>query len=297
MSDNMTNSTNCPEEKIISGILVAMYSIIFIGGVIGVIVMSFTLFKSNTRSVTTTAVINLIMVHGVFLLTIPFRIMYFVKNEWILGDPFCKIVSAMIHVHMYLSLLFYMITLVIRYLIYFKQKDKFEFYRKLHAVAASAAVWAVVVVVIFPLFFGQYGTSNTYNTSKCFHFQGEFNKLGVIILNYIVIALVFVMVCAFLCLQVCIIVGVVRKLQGPILAHQEFSAQMKSLFFVMVMVVCYLPYHMFRIYYLNHLSDCKIVMYNEICLSITAISCFDMLSFMVRSNYLKQWSVCTALRK
>nr|XP_033790842.1 probable G-protein coupled receptor 141 [Geotrypetes seraphini]XP_033790843.1 probable G-protein coupled receptor 141 [Geotrypetes seraphini]XP_033790844.1 probable G-protein coupled receptor 141 [Geotrypetes seraphini] len=295
MFDNITNSTNCPDNEVISYVLTALYSFIFIGGVTGITLMSFLLFQSNTRSVTTTAVINLIVVHGIFLLTVPFRILYYIKNEWLLGDDFCKLVSAMIHVHLYLSFIFYVITLVIRYLIFFNRKDKLEFYRTLHAVVASVAVWVLVVVIIFPLFFKEYGRNGKYDSSKCFQFQDEFMKLGVQILNYITIAIILAVVFAFLCMQICIIVGIVRKLQGPVLAYQEFCAQMKSLFFILVMFFCFVPYHIFRIYYVQNVNDCKIVKYNDICLSLTAISCFDMWSFVLQSNYFKQ-SKCMSLK-
>ncbi|XP_030059909.1 putative G-protein coupled receptor 141 [Microcaecilia unicolor] len=295
MADNITNDTNCLDDKVISHVLTAAYSFILIGGVTGITMMSYIVFQSNTRSVTTTAVINLIVVHGIFLLTVPFRILYYIRNEWVLGDDFCKFVSAMIHVHMYLSFIFYVTTLVIRYLIFFKRKDKLEFYRKLHAVAASTTVWVLILVIIFPLFFIQYGNNGKYDSSKCFQFQGEFMKLEVKVVNYIVIGTVLAVVCAFLCMQIYIIVGIVRKLQGPGACPPRILAQMKSLFFILVMVFSFMPYHIFRIYYIQNANDCRIVEYNEICLSLTAASCFDMWSFVIQSNLFKQ-SACTALK-
>lgn len=80
----------------------------------GIISILFLLVKMNTRSVTTTAVINLVVIHSVFLLTVPFRLIYLIENTWGFGLPFCKFVSAMLHIHMYLTFLFYVVILVIR---------------------------------------------------------------------------------------------------------------------------------------------------------------------------------------
>ncbi|KAL6035691.1 hypothetical protein STEG23_008646, partial [Scotinomys teguina] len=84
-----------------------------IGGLAGLISILFLLVKMNSRSVTTMAVINLVVVHGLFLMTVPFRLAYLIKGTWTFGLPFCKFVSAMLHIHMYLTFLFYVVILVI----------------------------------------------------------------------------------------------------------------------------------------------------------------------------------------
>ncbi|XP_054846891.1 probable G-protein coupled receptor 141 [Eublepharis macularius] len=281
-----------PTNSIWKAVLITIYTVVFIGGVCGTIKISFLLVKMNKLSVTTTAIINLVAVHSLFLATVPFRLYYYATDKWVFGQPFCKIVSAMIHIHMYLTFLFYVFVLVIRCLIFFKWKDKLEFYRNLHAVASSAAIWIVAVVIALPLIHC-YGTTGHYENATCFTFHQELKNDSVKALNYAVIALVVVITCTLLGLQVFIILKVVKKLSGAICSHQEFRAQFKSLIFVWVIILCFLPYHFFRIYYIQQYKEgSQLEIYNEIGLSITAISCLDLLSFVLSgSQFWRQKSI------
>ncbi|XP_007535585.1 probable G-protein coupled receptor 141 [Erinaceus europaeus] len=277
--------------------LTSLYCVVLIGGLAGVISILFLLVNMNTRSVTTTAVINLVVVHSVFLLTVPFRLFYLIKQTWKFGMPFCKFVSAMVHIHMYLTFLFYIIILVIRYLIFFKHKDKVEFYRKLHAVAASASIWLLVIVIVVPLIASHYGNYGKYDEEHCFKFQKELLNIYVRVINYLIVISVIAIAVALLAFQSFIILLMVRKLRHSFLSHQEFWAQLKNLLFIGVILICFLPYQFFRIYYLYtvvHSEDCddNITLYNEIFLSVTAISCFDLLLFVLGgSHWFKQKTI------
>ncbi|XP_006011864.1 probable G-protein coupled receptor 141 [Latimeria chalumnae] len=265
--------------------LTIIYITVFIGGITGVIVMSFHLCKINTRSVTTAAVVNLIVLHSLFLLTVPFRIAYYFQHTWAFGMAFCRMVSAMIHIHMYLCFGFYVIILIIRYLAFFQQRDTMEFYRHLHAIAASVTIWVVVLLVVFPIFIIDYGMSKSYNKDECFQFQGELCNNYVANFNYLVIAIVLSVVSGLICCQIIILARVIRNSQGPLLAHQEFAAQMKSLFFIVIIITCYVPYNLFRIYYLYRIiavPNPKLVGYNDLFLALTALSCFDLCAFSSR---------------
>ncbi|XP_017930771.1 probable G-protein coupled receptor 141 [Manacus vitellinus] len=291
MTEETGNSSDSSSAFIhtstMSTILITVYSVAFVGGGIGSITMSFVLFSMNTLSVTTTAIINLVVVHSLLLFTMPFRIHYYVNKKWVFKMPFCKMVSAMVHIHMYLTFLFYVITLVIRWLIFFQWKDKVEFYRKLHAVAASAAVWVVVIIFVVPVFHFRYGHSGSYNDTTCFKFHKELQRESVKALNYILIVAVACISCVLLGLQIFILVKVARKLSTSFWSHQEFWAQVKNLIFIWVIIICFLPYHLFRAYYVQHIRDFgQLESYNEVFLSLTALSCLDLLSFVLSGSRL-----------
>ncbi|NXS60533.1 GP141 protein, partial [Brachypteracias leptosomus] len=266
-------------------ILISAYSAALAGGGIGTITMSFVLVKMNTLSVTTTAIINLVVVHSLLLFTVPFRLHYYVKKRWVFKMPLCKLVSAMVHIHMYLTFLFYVITLVIRWLIFFQWKDKVEFYRKLHAIAASAAVWVFVMVFVVPVLYFEYGRLGSYNDTACFKFHKELQQESVKALNYTIVVIVACVTCVLLGLQIFILVKVVRKHSTSLWTHQEFWAQLKNLIFICVIIICFLPYHLFRVYYIQHVSDFELLeSYNEVFLSLTALSCLDLLSFVLSGS-------------
>ncbi|XP_075561905.1 putative G-protein coupled receptor 141 isoform X2 [Pelecanus crispus] len=288
---NSSNSSSAfTHTNTMSAILITAYSVAFAGGGIGSITMSFVLVTMNTLSVTTTAIINLVVVHSLLLFTVPFRLHYYVNKKWVFKMPLCKIVSAMLHIHMYLTFLFYVITLVSRWLIFFQWKDKVEFYRKLHAIAASTAVWVFVMVFVVPVLSFEYGRSGSYSDTTCFKFHKELQHENVKALNYTIIAVVSCITCILLGLQIFILVKVARKLSTSLWSHQEFLAQVKNLIFICVIIICFLPYHLFRAYYIQHVDDSgQLESYNEVFLSLTALSCLDLLSFMLSgSRLLKQ---------
>lgn len=290
--NNVSWNSSC--NPILTPHLTRLYFVVLIGGLMGVISILFLLVKMNTRSVTTTAVINLVVIHGVFLLTVPFRLSYLIQETWTFGLTFCKLVSAMLHIHMYLTFLFYVVILVIRYLIFFKHRDKVEFYRKLHAVAASAGMWLLVIVFVVPVVFSYYGHKEDYNDQHCFKFHRELIYTYVQVINYMIVILVIATTVTLLVLQIFIIMSMIRKLHHSFLSHQEFWAQLKNLFFIGIIVICFLPYQFFRIYYLHVVAqskDCNndFAFYNEIFLSVTAISCCDLLLFVLGgSHWFKQ---------
>ncbi|XP_057589107.1 probable G-protein coupled receptor 141 [Hippopotamus amphibius kiboko] len=287
------SNSSC-DNPISSPHLTRLYFVVLIGGLVGIVSILFLLVKMNTRSVTTTAVINLVVVHSAFLLTVPFRLTYLIRHTWTFGLTFCRFVSAMLHIHMYLTFLFYVVILVIRYLIFFKHKDKVEFYRKLHAVAASTALWLLVIIIVVPLVVSQYGIHEGYDQHHCFKFHKELAHTHVQVINYMIVIVVAVIAVSLLVFQSIIMVPMVRKLRHSLLSHQEFWAQLKNLFFIGIILVCFLPYQFFRIYYLYTVansSDCNdtVAFYNEIFLSVTAISCFDLLLFVLGgSHWFKQ---------
>ncbi|XP_073405907.1 probable G-protein coupled receptor 141 [Dendrobates tinctorius] len=280
------NQTSCfIDPSVAYPILITLYIVIFIGGITGTSLMIFLITGTNRLSVTTTSVINLLVVHGIFLISVPFRIAYYVQKRWSYGLFFCRIVSAITHIHIYVSFIFYVIMLSVRYISFFKKKDKIEFYRTLHSLGVSGATWMFISIIILPLVFTQYGKSANFNETECFQFHDAFESQAVIILNYISSAIIFTVISCLLAVQMFIIVKVVKQVKRPILAHQETWVQLKSLFFVLVMITCYFPFHMLKIYYVHHANECFYV--NEICLSITALSSLDFLSFAVKTYYQK----------
>ncbi|XP_038819315.1 probable G-protein coupled receptor 141 [Salvelinus namaycush] len=284
---NGTNVNNAMSKSYRYALL-SIYTIVLVGGTISMSLM-INIIKSNVRSVTTTAVLNLIVVHFVFLLTVPFRLYFYAAGEWHLGPNFCKVVSAMIHAHMYLAFVFYVIILVIRYLSFFRRFNQVEFYRRLHALGASAAVWGLMLIVVVPLTAVKYGSSTDNNTTtndnQCFNFGGIFDeKHTVAVLNYIICALIIVVTLALACCQVWILGCVYRTHRAMIFSQQEFWAQIKSLCFMLVIIVCFVPYNVFRIYYVSN-YNVSLQMKNEFALAVTTFSCFDMLTFIGRGSF------------
>ncbi|KAM4534229.1 putative G-protein coupled receptor 141 [Odontesthes bonariensis] len=278
-----TNGTNDIEEYHTS--LLVIYSVVLLCGTVSLSLMMH-IMKSSTVSTTSIAVLNLIFAHFIFLFTVPFRIYYYSTNRWTLGPEWCKMVSAMIHIHMYMSFILYVIILVTRLLTFYHKTTQVASFRRMPALMGSALVWIIVLVVVPCIIYFLYG-KQTKPTEKCFNFGEHTQSPLSIVFNYIMSSVIIVVALGVTALQVNVLRILYRtNRQG----QQEFGAQLKSLFFALIMVACFIPYHIFRLYYLKNFKELQSI--NEVFLSLTTFNCLDMLTFLGR----RTCSICLSGR-
>ncbi|NWX22809.1 GP141 protein, partial [Aegotheles bennettii] len=256
-------------------VLMVLYIINLAGGTLGVIMMSHQLLQRRPQSVMTVIIISLLVLHTFMLLSIPFRLSYYILQEWKFGRFACKLTSAIIYLHMYTTFLFYMAIIIIRL---FRPE-----FRKCYTITWVAAVWLVGAVVVAPVFLSYYGTFKTYHSSKCFQFHKEIQEKPMMIANYCLVGILLAVCAVLTIIQLSVMYRLAVKYWPDINSHVEFRAQAKSFFFILVTLVCFMPHHVFRIYYIRnyHLDkDCKLLPYNEIFLALTTMCCLDMLCFI-----------------
>lgn len=263
--------------------LITAYSVVLFGGTIGTVMMSRMMFKRNSQSVIATIIINIIVLHSLLLISLPFRLSYYLSSVWKLGSFTCRVVSGVIYGHMYLTFVFYVAIVMLRLLIYFK-KLQMQQLQKFHAVVLSIIIWIVGSFIFLPIFFLQYGTDPSYTEQqRCFEFHRSLNCTGIIIINYSTIAIMMTTVLVLFLMQLAVILCLIRDYWPDMWAHQDYRAQIKSFFFLIVIVVCFLPHHVFRVYFIQNYPEeknSKLILYNEICVALTTFCCLDMLCFI-----------------
>uniref|UniRef100_H2LRU0 G protein-coupled receptor 141 n=1 Tax=Oryzias latipes TaxID=8090 RepID=H2LRU0_ORYLA len=266
--------------------LVAIYSVVLLSGTVSLSLMMHAM-KDSPLSTTSVAVLNLIFAHFIFLCTVPFRIYYYAVETWYLSSHWCRMVSAMIHMHMYMSFALYVIILLSRLLTFYNRDTQVSSFKRIHAVIASVVVWIIVLVSVPCGILYSYGKGGTdsngsmlsnQNTS-CFKFGKYMENFKEV--NYTVSALIIVVALLLTMLQANILRVLYRKYQKKSSSQQDFGAQLKSFFFALIMVICFVPYHIFRMYYLEHIDMEDI---NEVLLSLTTFNCLDMLTFLGRKT-------------
>ncbi|XP_072556002.1 probable G-protein coupled receptor 141 [Paramormyrops kingsleyae] len=280
---NSTNNSSRPlSEEPYRIALVTIYTIVLVGGSVGICLMIGVL-KSNLRTITTIAVANLLVVHSIFLLAVPFRIYYYMSDTWNLGLGFCKMVSLLIHGHMYIAFLFYAIVLGIRYHTFYAMVDEVQFYRKLHVVLASLVVWALGLLIGFPVIYLIFESSKSFTGIKCFNSGMKLkHSTKVVVLKYLSSVVIIGTVFTLTCCQGLILCRIFRQYGADTHVRQEFGAQKKNVCFLLVVILCFLPYHLFRFYYIGHSADFENE--NEVLLGLTALSCLDTLIFLGRNS-------------
>lgn len=258
-------------------VLLAVYSVVLLTGTISLSLMTHIL-KSSSTSVTSVAVRNLIFAHFLFLFTVPFRIYYYATNNWALGQNWCRWVSGMIHIHMYMSFFLYVVILIARLLAFYRKGVLEAQFQWIHALLGSAVLWLVVLVVVPCVISFYYGTEMGGNDAQlCFKFGNNIKSAGKVF-NYIVSGLIIVAAAVLTALQANALTILYKKHRRGCTSQQEFWAQLKSLFFALIMVVCFIPYHAFRIRYLEDIEVLENI--NEVFLSLTTLNCLDMLTFL-----------------
>ncbi|KAG7248354.1 hypothetical protein CRUP_009371 [Coryphaenoides rupestris] len=249
------------------------------------LVLALRVLRSHALSVTTVAVLNLIFAHFLFLVTVPFRVYYYAAGHWYLGADWCKAVSSMIHIHLYMCFVFYVVILVTRLLTFHRRRGEAataDFQRRTHTILASVAVWMVVAVTVPCLVHFCYGNKHGSDDTECFRFGDRIK--GVTGLNYTISVSIIAVSLTLVGLQAHVLLLLRRKYGREWRGQQVFWAQLRSLCFAGIMVACFVPYHMFRLHYVTHVEEHQHV--NEVFLSITALSCLDMLTFVGRGTCL-----------
>ncbi|XP_053268994.1 probable G-protein coupled receptor 141 [Pleuronectes platessa] len=277
MNSTVAQNTTFPDGY--HPILVGINAVVLVSGTVSLSLMMHIL-KSSSTSITSTAVLNLIFTHFIFLVTVPFRIYYYVTSSWSLGRGWCKVVSSMIHVHMYMSFLFYVIILVTRLLAFYRKAEQLASFHFIHALLFSAGGWLAVFIVVPVTVCLSYGQTNITggNETRCFDFGESIREVpGAMAINYIVSLLIIVVATGLTALQANALRVLYRKHRQGCTYQQGFGAQLKSLCFALIMVACLVPYHMFRLFYL---IDRDLGPVNEVFLSLTTFNCLDMLTFL-----------------
>ncbi|XP_039237541.1 probable G-protein coupled receptor 141 [Pipra filicauda] len=273
--NHSSNDTLLDTSEKLCTVLIILYIINLAGGILGIIMMSHQLFQRRSQSVMTIIIINLLVLHTFMLLSIPFRLSYYILQEWKFGWFACRLASALIYLHMYLTFVFYMAIIIIRLF-------RLEF-RKCYTTTWVGTVWLVGALIITPVLLSYYGTSKIYHPSKCFQFHREIQEPHMVIANYCLIGILVAVCAALTIIQLMVICRLAVKYWPDINSHVEFRAQAKSFFFILITLVCFMPHHVFRVYYIQnyHLDkDHKLLTYNEIFLALTTMCCLDMLCFI-----------------
>ncbi|KAM7390628.1 hypothetical protein PAMA_008692 [Pampus argenteus] len=287
MTTMMNTSSSSPSLKQVDryyNALLVTYSVVLL---IGSVSLSFMMhiMKSSITSITSIAVLNLIFTHFIFLLTVPFRIYYYATYNWNLGLAWCKVVSGMIHIHMYMSFIFYVLILVTRMMTFYWKTERLAYSQKVYALIGSVVLWMVVLVLVPCIISLSYGNhtdeshslvNNSSAEQRCFNFGYSIESAAKVV-NYIISTLIIVVVIVLTALQANVLQVLYRKHHQGCTSQQDFGAHLKSMCIALIMVICFIPYHIFRLYYLEHL---ELENFNELFLSLTTFNCLDMLTFL-----------------
>lgn len=133
-----------------------LYLLAFCVGVPANLLALWVLVFRTKKLPSTTLLINLTATDIMLLLVLPFRIVYHFKgNDWVFGEPMCRLVMAMFYGNMYGCVLCLALVALDRYVALVHPFGAKVFRSKRTSLYMSLAVWLVVAVAMVPLLISQ----------------------------------------------------------------------------------------------------------------------------------------------
>uniref|UniRef100_A0A3Q2QQY5 Cysteinyl leukotriene receptor 1 n=1 Tax=Fundulus heteroclitus TaxID=8078 RepID=A0A3Q2QQY5_FUNHE len=263
---NVTNGVgnyteSCPSiDEFRNQVYSTSYSLITVLGFVGNGFALLVLFRTYREgSPFHVYMINLAMSDLLCVMTLPLRVLYYVrKGQWEQGDFLCRISSYFLYVNLYCSIYFMTAMSVTRFLAIVFPVQNLRLVTVGRARLVCLGIWIFSSAASSPFLMSGQSYDKVTNKTKCFeppqHSSSRLPKLEA--LNYFSLVIGFVL--PFLVILLCY-AGIVRTLlsRTPAARRQQNSASKAIRMIVIVLLtflVSFMPYHIQRTIHLNFLS-------------------------------------------
>ncbi|XP_005082338.1 C-C chemokine receptor 1-like protein 1 [Mesocricetus auratus] len=149
-------------------VLIPLYSLVFIIGVIGNVLVVLVLIQhKRLRSMTSIYLLNLAISDLVFLFTLPFWIDYILKGDWVFGDGMCKFLTGFYYLGLYSDMFFITLLTIDRYLAIVHAVFALRARTVTFGIITSIITWVLAILVSTPcLYFFRAQLEFTYHTCR-----------------------------------------------------------------------------------------------------------------------------------
>lgn len=269
----------------------SIFSIVFVVGLLfNMVAVYIFVCTLKLRNETTTYMINLVVSDSLFVLSLPFRIFYFIKRNWLFGSVLCKISVALFYTNMYGSILFLTCISVDRFLAIVHPFRSQNIRTKRNAKLACCVVWVMVLSGSIPTGFLLDTTSpQNINSSSNFCFENYSKKQWKTELSKVVVFIETVGFIIPLMLNVFCSVMVLRTLRDPRTISRGGSLNKAKILrmiivHLLIFCFCFIPYNVNLMFYSlvrsNVLKGCeaenvvRTIYPIALCIAVTNC-CFD----------------------
>ncbi|KAM6978352.1 putative G-protein coupled receptor 34b [Tautogolabrus adspersus] len=295
---NLTTQQMCKDYEALQSPLAVLYAIIFILGLVGNLVALWVFFCVHSKKNSVRVfLINVAFADLLLVACLPFRILYHSRgNMWSLGPTLCKVVGNLFYMNMYISITLLGLISVDRYL---KIHRGAGVQHRLRSIRWSSIICAVIWIMASALTLTFLMSKNHSQQDRCFQYKPLLETKWK---AYINIALLVVFWLVFVSLVVSygkIALKLLRTSQEkpdlPNAQHYARSAR-KSFFILFLFTVCFVPYHMVRVFYIKtQITDTSCFWRgvadkaNEVALLFSALnSCLDPVMYFLLSSSVRK---------
>ncbi|XP_016012049.1 probable G-protein coupled receptor 34 [Rousettus aegyptiacus] len=296
-----SNFTDCPmDEKVLSSVLIAFYSVIFIVGLVGNIIALYVFLgihrKRNSIQI---YLLNVAIADLLLIFCLPFRIMYHInQNKWTLGVILCKVVGTLFYMNMYISIILLGFISLDRYIKINRSIQQRKAITTKQSVYVCCAVWTIALagfltMIILTL------KKGGHNSTKCFHYRDKQNAKGEAIFNLILVVMFWLVFLLIILSYIKIGKNLLRisKRRSKFPNSGKYATTARNSFIVLIIfTTCFVPYHAFRFVYISlqlNVSSCfwKEIVHktNEIMLVFSSFnSCLDPVMYFLMSSNIRK---------
>ncbi|XP_037629242.1 P2Y purinoceptor 1-like [Sebastes umbrosus] len=241
------NNSSCPRVNIdfTTRFLPPVFILVFIIGLVanGCGLKSL-LHNWKKLKIVNVFVLNLGLADILYLLTLPFLMVYYFKTEnWIFGDTFCKITRFCFNLNLYGSIWFLTCISVCRYLAIVHPVRMMGRLTVTHSVGISVMVWLLVSIQSLPdMFYSKTSGNNIvqcYDTTSSIYVEDYLKySLGWTLTGFCIPFLITLGCYGHVIVVICRINSIDKVLK---------QRSLKLLFItILLFSVCYIPYHVLK---------------------------------------------------
>lgn len=221
------------------------YSIVLPVGLL-VNITALWVFSCTTKKRTTVTVymMNVALLDLMFLLFVPFRIIYYAKQSWPFGDIFCRIMGAITVFYPSVTLWLLAFISADRYMAIVQPKHIKELKNISKAMTACFGIWIMTIVTTTPLLFVYEDPDKQFNFTTCLKLLDLVYLKQNSILNFA--RLIFFFLVPLLIMIGCYSIIIYSLISGRT-SRLKPKAKKKSIRIIVTLVVqvlvCFVPFH------------------------------------------------------
>ncbi|XP_056411637.1 N-arachidonyl glycine receptor [Hyla sarda] len=203
-------------------------------------------FSCTTKKRTTVTVymMNVALLDLMFLLFVPFRIIYYAKQSWPFGDIFCRIMGAITVFYPSVTLWLLAFISADRYMAIVQPKHIKELKNISKAMTACFGIWIMTIVSTTPLLFVFEDPDKEFNFTTCFKLLDIVHLKQNSILNFA--RLIFFFLIPLLIMIGCYSIIIYSLISGRT-SRLKPKAKKKSIRIIVTLIVqvlvCFVPFH------------------------------------------------------
>lgn len=287
--------------------LAIFYSLFFVFGLVGnLFALWVFLFLHSRRNSVQVFLINCSIADLVLLACLPFRVFYHVNGDkWMLGSVTCNLVGSVFYMNIYMSIVLLGFISLDRYL---RLSGKGRSRRGMRiSLLGRRQPWSWVACgILWTLFLTMMlitiSTPGDKNfNGRCFHYRQKKNWKAYFNLFLVLLFWLIFIILVVSYAKIASLLFHVSKNQPDFPNANKYKQTAKKSFFVLfVFMICFVPYHSFRPFYiytqLGYVKSCALLQMvdhtNEIMLLISVLnSCLDPVMFFLLSGSVRKMAL------